>query len=166
MSTADVPGAVAWNGDTLHVGCWAEHKDGSLVFVYSTESDRVVFTIFDTAETPPTEYRSAMPRGDFEREFSWNVKGARRKDQWTWHDKTPFPVDRVMTLGARPGPRFSSADALLSAAGRVARSLGLRGVRSRTPAADRPEGWDAMTPRQKAAWMIENMQDLLNDLPE
>lgn len=165
MSTNDAPGAVAANGDDLHVGCWAEHNDGSLIFVYSTENDRVVFTMFDVAEKPPTEYRTAMPRGDFEKEFSWNVTDAKRKEKWTWHDKTPFPMDRVMNLGAKPGARFASADALLSAAGQVARSIGLRGVKSRVQA-NRPEGWDGMSPREKATWMIEHMQELLNELPE
>lgn len=33
MSTQDVPGANRANRDQLASGCWAEHEDGSLLFV-------------------------------------------------------------------------------------------------------------------------------------
>jgi hypothetical protein len=49
MSTNDVPGARAENHDQLAIGCWAEHDDGSLVLVESTEAGRVIFSVFDLA---------------------------------------------------------------------------------------------------------------------
>lgn len=123
MSTHDVPGAVAEHHDTLAMGCWAEHADGSLIFVESTEDDRVIYSIFDTATKPVTEYRDAMPRGDFEAQFSFS-KGA--KVTWVWHDKTPFPWNRIIKIGAKDGPRLASAEDVLTAAERVAMSRRLR----------------------------------------
>lgn len=37
MSTNDVPGANPVNKDILAAGCWAEHADGSLLFVKGNE---------------------------------------------------------------------------------------------------------------------------------
>jgi hypothetical protein len=137
MSTTDVPGANPANQDELCMGCWAEHADGSLIFVYSTEHNRVVYSIFDVAGQKPTEYRDAMPVDNFKNVFSWG-KGA--VDLWTWHDKTPFDWNRVMQR-FEPGTRDTSADQTLnaaqniiesrrrhsSAAERVAASLALEG---------------------------------------
>ena len=52
MSTTDVPGANPANRDELGVGSWAEHADGSLIFVESTEGDRVVYSMFDVSAEP------------------------------------------------------------------------------------------------------------------
>lgn len=133
MSTNDVPGARADNGDELAMGCWAEHSDGSMIFVESTEGDRVVYSIFDRSKTPITEYRDAMGEADFKEFFSWSdgngkkSKKGKVKEPWTWHDKTPFPWDKIVQRGATDGPRFASASDQLSAAERIAESLKLRG---------------------------------------
>lgn len=124
MSTHDVPGANPANNDELAMGCWAEHTDGSLVFVESTEGDRVIYSIFDMSRTPPVEYRDAMPTETFEDRFG------RDNDvgPWTWHDKTPFDWDRVIRTGVPDGVRAAFAEHTLSAAQRVADSLRLRGA--------------------------------------
>lgn len=126
MSTNDVPGANPANNDVLALGCWAEHEDGSLVFVMSVEGGRVVYSIFDMSVEPVVEYRDSMLQGAFERQFSYDD---RQSDQikWTWHDKTPFPWERVIKKGATSGVKYASADDQLSAAERVAASRNLRG---------------------------------------
>ena len=124
MSTTDVPGAKRKNGDELSMGCWAEHEDGSLIFVESTEGGRVIFMVFDVAQTPPVEYRDAMPEAAFKDRFSWKDGD---DDKWTWHDKTPFPWDRVIDHGGRSGPGYTHADDLINAAQRVAKSRQMRG---------------------------------------
>jgi len=78
MSTNDVPGYNPANADTLKALCWAEHKDGSLILVESTENGRVIFSMFDISgkdKNPPTsiiEFRDAMPEKGFKQTFSWN----------------------------------------------------------------------------------------------
>lgn len=123
MSTNDVPGANPVNNDELAMGCWAEHTDGSLIFVESTEADRVVYSIFDMSRTPPVEYRDAMPLDTFEVRFGYDGD----EGPWTWHDKTPFDWNRVIQAGVPDGVRAAFADHTLSAARRVADSLRLRG---------------------------------------
>lgn len=127
MSTNDVPGANPNNGDVLAMGCWAEHDDGSLIFVESTETGRVIYSIFDMAKSPPIEYRDAMPESNFKKSFSWNSKN-KKSEKWTWHDKTPFPWDRIIKAGISDGGRVATAEHILSAAERVAESLKLRGA--------------------------------------
>lgn len=129
MSTYDVPGSNPANNDKLACGCWAEHEDGSLIFVESTEVNRVIYSIFDMAKTPPIEYRDAMTEDAFKKQFSWHPGD----DEigvvaWTWHDKTPFPWDKVIKAGASDGGRFAFAEHTLNAAERVADSLKLRGA--------------------------------------
>lgn len=126
MSTNDVPGAKVANNDELAMGCWAEHDDGSMLFVESTESDRVIYSIFDMDKEPIIEYRDAMPERMFKSQFSWNPSNP-ASVKWTWHDKTPFPWDRVIKAGVADGPRHASAEDTLTAAERVAKSLRLRG---------------------------------------
>lgn len=113
MSTNDVPGHKASNNDVLAMGSWAESKDGSLIFVESVENGRVIYSMFDTRHTPVLEYREAMPESDFKPAFSWKADRSGLKDKkasgvpadilWTWHDKMPFPWDRVIKNGARDG---------------------------------------------------------------
>lgn len=122
MSTNDVPGSYKDNNDELSMGCWAEHDDGSLIFVESTEGNNVVYSIFDVAREPPVEYRSAMAQASFEKTFSYRSGS---KEKWVWHDKMPFPWDRVMT-NFPEGERATSAEDSLNAAQRVAESLHLR----------------------------------------
>lgn len=134
MSTNDVPGANPVNADVLAMGCWAEHEDGSLIFVESTEGNRVVYSMFDMSKDPIIEYRDAMPEVSFKKTFSWepDSKKAKKKstnEKWTWHDKTPFNWDRVIPHGAQDGTRLASAAAIMTAAERVAASLKLHGGR-------------------------------------
>lgn len=139
MSTNDVPGKNPSNNDVLAMGCWAESSDGSLIFVESFENGRVIYSMFDAATDPVTEYRDALPEKDFKAAFSWQADRSTLKDtkasgvptdiKWTWHDKTPFPWDRVIKKGARDGLRYASAADHLSDARRVAESLALRAER-------------------------------------
>lgn len=124
MSTHDVPGANPANGDDLHAGCWAEHDDGSLIFVEGAEGGRVIYSVFDMAQDPPIEYRDAMPEKVFKKTFT--ADGSKPDMVWTWHDKTPFPWDRVIKKGIKDGVRLPSADDIKTAAQRVAESLKLR----------------------------------------
>jgi hypothetical protein len=144
MSTHDVPGAVAGHNDVLAMGCWAEHEDGSLILVENTEGGRVVYVIFDVAVQPPVEYRDWMSVASFQLRFSWSKKDAKTKKQptdikWTWHDKTGFPWERLLKQFP-PGTRDVSAEATLSAAERVARSLDLRAQPLREVMATTPGG--------------------------
>lgn len=127
MSTHDVPGAKPENHDVLAMGCWASHDDGSLILVESVEAGRVIYSVFDTAQDPVVEYRDAMSEEVFKVRYSWRPGDDDDDDniRWTWHNKTPFDWDRIM--GVFPaGQKHSSAVAQLTAADRVARSLGLR----------------------------------------
>ena len=127
MATNDVPGAVAAHKDTLHIGCWAEHADGSLIFVKGVEGGRVVYEIYDLAGTEPVVYSDAMQEAAFKKVFSFPPVGT-SAEKWTWHDKTEFPWDRVMKSVQRPVPAMM-AEQTLSAAQRVADSLKLRAER-------------------------------------
>lgn len=123
MSTNDVPGHKPEHHDELAMGCWGEHDDGSLIVVESVEGGRVVYCMFDLAEDPIIEYRDAMGEGGFKKAFSWPTDTG---DVWTWHDKTPFPWDRIMDA-VRPGSRYAKANDLETAAQRVARHRKLHG---------------------------------------
>lgn len=126
MSTNDVPGHNPANADELAMGCWAEHQDGSLMLVQSTENNRVIYEMFDMSAKPPIAYRDSMAEVSFKSTYSW---GAGARDRWTWHDKTQFPWQRVIDAGVADGPRPVSAEAQMTAAQRVAESLRLRGRR-------------------------------------
>jgi len=132
MSTHDVPGYNPANADTLKALCWAEHKDGSLILVESTENGRVIFSMFDMSgknKKPPTsiiEFRDAMPEKGFKQTFSWNPKKP-DSEKWLWKDKTPFPWDRIIKVGSKDGMRYVSADDQINAAQRVAKAMNLIG---------------------------------------
>lgn len=128
MATNDVPGANAVNKDILGAGAWAEHKDGSLIFVKGHEKNMVVFEIYDSAADPIVFYQDAMNESDFKKQFSVPPTGI-SKDHWTWHDKTPFPWDRVMKTVKRPVPTHADVGEQLSAAARVGEALKLRAQR-------------------------------------
>lgn len=129
MATHDVPGANPANADELATGCWAEHEDGSLIFVKSTENDQVVYEIYDMSQDPPVYYNDAMPIAGFERTFSYPPTGG-SGEKWTWHDKTPFPFDRVMQRVKRPQPQYADPEDTLNAAQRIVQSrLNLRAQR-------------------------------------
>ncbi len=82
--------------------------------------------IFDVATSPITEYRDAMPEDGFKKRFSWKPADP-KSVKWVWHDKTPFPWDRVIKHGASSGEHYASAHDQLNAAQRVAQSLNLKG---------------------------------------
>lgn len=124
MATHDVPGSNPANKDELHAGCWAEHEDGSLLYVKGTERDQVVYELYDLNEDPPVYYQDAMDEKQFKESFGWSAD-----IQWTWHDKTPMPWERVMKNFERPRPNLADVHDTLSAAARVAQSLRLRAQR-------------------------------------
>lgn len=159
MSTNDVPGAKAENHDTLAMGCWAEHKDGSLMFVESTEGSRVVYSIFDMSKTPPVEYRDAMLETSFKKTFSWDASA--KNEKWTWHDKTPFDWNRVIKAGATDGGRLPSAEHIMTAAERVAESLQLRGAELRDDMSHR-----APQVADRVDRVLKKIKKALNELRE
>lgn len=121
MATNDVPGSNPANGDVLAAGCWAEHEDGSMLYVKGTEDKQVVYELYDLAKDPPVYYQDAMRAEAFEKSF-----GRDADDEWTWHDKTPFPWGRVMKIFDRPVAKHADVHDELSAAARIADSLRLR----------------------------------------
>lgn len=125
MSTNDVPGANAANADVLAAGCWAEHDDGSLLFVKGSEQSQVIYELYDLDQQPPVYYQDAMREDAFKRAFSFPPVGT-SPEKWTWHDKTPFPWDRVMKTFNKPRPVHADVNDQMSAAARVADSLRLR----------------------------------------
>jgi len=125
MSTQDVPGANPANKDQLAAGAWAEHEDGSLLFVKGTESSQVVYELYDLDQDPPVYYQDAMIDDAFKTQFSFPPVGT-SPEKWTWHDKTPFPWARVMKTFDKPRPVHADVHDTLSAAARVAKSLRLR----------------------------------------
>lgn len=125
MSTNDVPGANPKNNDVLAAGSWAEHDDKSLLFVKGNEGGRVVYELYDVAQTPPVFYQDAMDEAIFKKNFSWPPIG-QSNERWTWHDKTPFPWDRVISSFDKPRPEYADVHDQLSAAARVAQSLRLK----------------------------------------
>ena len=135
MATDCAPGyqgpASDSKNDTLHVGCWAESKDGSLLFVKGVEPtlNRVIFSLYDMSASPIMDFTDSMPIDDFKEFFSWgSVSNKKVKDnKWTWHDKTPFPWSKVVKSGARDGSNFASAADLLSQAARVSQALSITG---------------------------------------
>lgn len=151
MSANDVPGANAVNQDVLAMGCWAEHEDGSLIFVSSVEAGTVVYSIFDlNPDLPePVEYRDAMPERGFKDRFSWKSDD---DELWTWHDKTPFPWDRVMQ-DFPGGTKSVSARHVRTAAERVAASLKLRAEKVRDRQRVKP------TPQIPARNLMQRIND-------
>lgn len=151
MSTHDVPGAVAEHHDVLRQGCWAEHDDGSLIYVYDTEGGRVVYSVFDLAQDPPVEYRDAMTEELFKRVFSWTEDGDEPLDDllWTWHDKTSMPWERVMREYPA-GTRHVSALDQLTAAQRVRDSLHLKA--------------SAVPPHRPARGVLERLRAALEEV--
>ena len=121
MSTEDCPGYGNAKADVLKTGCWAEHEDKTLIFIESTEGGRCVYSVFDMSRQPVLEFRDSMAIGAFQREFSWSAGDDTKKDRWTWHNRTPFPWDRVIKAGARDGVRYADVEDQLTAAERIRR---------------------------------------------
>lgn len=162
MSTDDVPGANPANKDILAAGCWAEHDDGSLLYVKGTENEQVVYELFDVAQDPPVYYPDAMTEKAFKASFSYPPVG-KSAEKWTWHDKTPFPWSRVMKTFDKPRPSYADVHEQLSAAARVAQSLRLRAQRLT------PEGVEPMTPRSVPTGgrgIVRRLKDALAALRE
>lgn len=158
MSTNDVPGANPANKDVLATGCWAEHEDGSLIFVEACEGGSVVFSIFDTPAK--LEYRHSMSEADFKSRFSWKAGDVAKgwiAVKWTWHDKTVFPWNRVLD-DFPTGQRRVSANEELSAAQKVAESLNLRAENVAERQAGRP------TPQRVATAIMSGIQKTLEEL--
>jgi len=119
MSTLDVPSFGSAKSDQLALGVWGEHKDGSLIFIASVENHRVIFEIFDLSGGKVVEYRDAMPEDDFKRKFSWSSPDKLKTGPWIFHDKTPFPWDKVIAAGSPSGTRLASAQDVLDHADAV-----------------------------------------------
>ena len=156
MSTNDVPGHKPYNKDELAMGCWSEHLDGSLIFVESTEGGKVIYVVFDMSVTPIVEYRDSMAEKAFKKQYSWD--GKKKTIKWTWHDKTPFPWDRVVDAGARHGQGYASADDLMTAAQRVAQSRQLHG------APVDPDDLDHLTSTEKFDKVLDTIQKAIANL--
>jgi hypothetical protein len=133
MSTNDCPGANPVNKDVLAAGAWAEHADGSIIYVEGTEGGDVVYSLFDLTGPNPLEFRDMMPEDGFKKTFTWKPgepSGNGKNEKWLWHDKTPMPwKDRIIKRGVSDGARPPSAGHILSAAARVAESLKLQGAK-------------------------------------
>jgi hypothetical protein len=155
VSTDDVPGHKPENNDKLALGCWAEHQDGSLVHVDSVEGDRVVYSIFDVSKVPPVQWRGAMPEKGFKNQFSWPNSS---KIRWTWHDKTPFPWDRVMSTFDEG--QVQDANIITTAARRVAERLGLGGAKP----VDKSEAENFRETVVEARTMIDRLQTIISKL--
>lgn len=82
MATAQVPGYVPTNQDSLHERCWAERPD-RLLTVEAVTPLNVQFVERDATGIPVTS-PSVMPILDFQRAYS--------DSGWTWHDKSPSPI--------------------------------------------------------------------------
>lgn len=128
MATTDIPGSNPANGDKLAMGSWAEHADGSRLFIEGTEGGLVTYSMFDMSRRPVVEYRDRMGEADFRARFAASMAGA-----WTWHDKTPFPWDEVIREGAQAGVRLAGAADQITLAQRIAESHDLRAREVTTP---------------------------------
>ena len=132
MSTGDVPGANPKNGDDLHAGCWAEHSDGSMIYVQGAEGGTVTYSVFDVSQDPPMEWRGQMGDKDFKAQFT--------QSGWTWHDKTPFDWNAIMRVPQfAEGARHASAQHQLNAAAELAARMTLQSVSPRESAHHRDQ---------------------------
>jgi hypothetical protein len=130
MATPDVPGANPANGDTLHDRCWAESSepnDNSLIYVMSVENGTVVFVIYDLKpNTPALQFMDSMHEADFKSFFSWDPKKKSPAGKWIWHDKSPFPIQRIMKYQQPHGQSMVFGSDQMSAAQRVAAHMNKR----------------------------------------
>lgn len=165
MSTNDVPGAEPRNQDKLGIGCWAEAQDGSLLLVEGIDDEKVIYSIFNMAPSkldppqPAVEYRDAMPIKGFEKQFSYSKSKKPLGGLWTWHDKTPFPWERIIKEGMPDGVRYSSVEDQLNAAMQVVRARKLLG--QGLPVAARP--WMNQV-KDKSSKIIDKIQRAISEL--
>ncbi len=164
MSTNDVPGANKANFDKLSRGCWAEHADGSLIYVKDIdENDRVIFEILDLkASVAPVHYSHAMALKEFEKQFSFDPKNPKGL-KWTWHDKTPFPWEKVMKVVSSPVPSMS-ADDTLSAAAKIAESLRARMQDLDEDALEEMSGVSTDRPKASAKSVFERIKNAIHEM--
>ncbi len=129
MSTNDVPGANPVNKDYLDRGAWAEDKDQtSLVHVIGKEAGSVVFQLYDLDENPIIFYQNAMIESEFKDFFSVPPVGT-SEVEWTWHDKTDFPFDRVMKRFSSKASYHADVQEQMSAAKRINAKLKMKAQR-------------------------------------
>lgn len=135
MSTPDVPGYNPKNNDKLSKGNWAEHEDGSLIYVTDiTPKGKVIFELIDLKNrNNPLKYTHAKDLRDFQKSFSYNPKSSDIDQiKWTWHDKSPFPWEVVMKQLTNPTPLLPDVMDEPNAATKVAQSLQCRLVETLT----------------------------------
>lgn len=131
MSTTDCPGYGSASFDKLMRGCWAEHEDGSLIYIKDIdENDRVIFELYELKDKVyPVYYQHALAKKDFEKTFSFDPK-KKKNDKinliWSWHNRTPFPWDKVMKYVDRPVPVAANVEDQVSAVAKVVDSLHIR----------------------------------------
>jgi hypothetical protein len=160
MSTNDVPGSNPKNRDELGCGCWAEHEDGSHVFVLGSENDEVVYSMFDISKDPVQEFRDKLPKKEFEKHFSWDGKNIK----WTWHDKTPFPWDKIIKAGATDGvlaaaSAYDQIKAARSVAQILAEKLGI------SPSDLDADQYDHMISKAAPKNIMSNIQKSIDECP-
>jgi len=133
MATNDVPGSNPQNNDTLKPGCWAEHDDGSLIFVKDIdEHDRVIFDVYDLGgAVPRIFYPTPLARKKFNETFSFKATRRRKSTDaepvlWTWHDKSPFPWNKVSRSVDSISAPVETSGAEPTAAERIAVDLQMR----------------------------------------
>lgn len=160
MSTQDVPGYGNASSDELAMGVWGEHDDGSLLFVESTENGKIIYSIFDMAQEPIVEYRDAMTEKGFKEAFSYSSDKSKVDAGWVFHDKTPFPWDKVMKAGGKDGMRYADVVDQLNAAQKVAQSMQLRRQQFDT------NKWAHLTDQvgKKGRLIIDKIQRAVNEL--
>lgn len=157
MSTHDVPGTDPKHKDQLAMGCWAEHDDGSMILVEGTEKKRVIYSIFDLSDPDhPIKYFDAMKEKDFKKQFSFNAGSS--KEKWTWHDKTPFPWDRIIKKGAKDGLQPQALEHL-TAAKRIAQALGIAGAEVD------PQELAHLTSSETPRRIMDKLQRKISELP-
>jgi len=123
MSTNDVPGHNKVNNDELSRKCWAESADGSIIEVWGIDNGVTWFHIYDPTNAE-FHYRTGMPTDEFKKQFSWDPKKTGPLAvKWTWHDKTDFPVRRVIEMGIKEGFHKTFAADVMSTAEMVAKTL-------------------------------------------
>lgn len=162
MATNDVPGASQANNDQLHVGCWAECDDGSLLYVLGMENGSVVYQMYDVSKPAVVFYQDAMREQAFKQQFSFPPVGS-SQIKWTWHDKTSFPWDRVMQAMSRPEPTFAEVEQTLSAAARVAEVLQLRAQKLSEEDLQRAMPQERKTSRSIIERLRGALEELLKD---
>jgi hypothetical protein len=163
MSTNDVPGFGEASSDVLAMGCWAEHEDGSLIFVKSTEGQRIIYEMYDVNSSTVVQYTDAMLEDAFKKQFSWTnkEKNNKKNTKWSWHNRTLFPWDKVIKAGVKDGIGYASAGDQLSAAARVALSLSLQG-RDLDPETKK-HLMDFLSPASKT--ITSRLQEAISSLP-